>query len=335
MHTGDELLFVGFNQDQGCFACGTKCGFIVYNSYPLKIKQRRVIQGISSGCSKVEMLYRCNFLALIGQGQCPQLPSTKVAIWDCETRRVVADLNFSSDVRRVRLTRDRIVVALDTMVKVFSFTRPPQQVAVFESGNNGSGLLALSPTYQNVVLAYPARETGKINIVDLGATEETNEPKEIQAHQGKLANLTINSDGKLLATASEKGTLIRIWNTATLEKVYELRRGVHDALTYSINFSMDSSLLCSVSSRGTCHIWKLSEGDDKRKLIEGRRSACQIQIPDFSSKSGVESYQCAFTPDMKRLLIIGLSGAYHRYRLRLAKAQDPLHEHSVNFLSHS
>ena len=69
------------------------------------------------------------------------------------------------------------------MVKVFSFTRPPQQVAVFESGNNGSGLLALSPTYQNVVLAYPARETGKINIVDLGATEETNEPKEIQAHQ--------------------------------------------------------------------------------------------------------------------------------------------------------
>ena len=51
---------------------------------------------------------------------------------------------------------------------------------------------------------------------------------------------------------------------------------------------MDSSLLCSVSSRGTCHIWKLTEGDDKlkNKLIEGRRSCSQIQIPDFSSKTG-------------------------------------------------
>ena len=36
--------------------------------------------------------------------------------------------------------------------------------------------------------------------------------------------------------------------------------------------------------------YKLIEIDDKRKLIEGRRSACQIQIPDFSSKSGYTKF---------------------------------------------
>ena len=92
----------------------------------------------------------------------------------------MAELNFSSDVRRVRLTRDRIVVALDSIVKVFSFTRPPQQTAVYETGKNPAGLLALSPTYQNVVLAYPARENGRINILDLASPE--NEPKELKAH---------------------------------------------------------------------------------------------------------------------------------------------------------
>ena len=73
--------------------------------------------------------------------------------------------------------------------------------------------------------------------------------------------------------------------------MYELRRGVNDARTYSINFSMDSSLLCSISSRGTCHVWKLDDNDSKKsKFIEGRRSVSQIQIPDFNSKLDSEFF---------------------------------------------
>ena len=32
----EEILFVGFNQDQGCFTVGTSHGFRIFNTYPFK-----------------------------------------------------------------------------------------------------------------------------------------------------------------------------------------------------------------------------------------------------------------------------------------------------------
>ena len=71
----NELLFVGFNQDFGRFAGGTDSGFRIFNIEPFKETFRRFTGG---GIGIVEMLYRCNLLAL-SAAAAPSLPAEQGA----------------------------------------------------------------------------------------------------------------------------------------------------------------------------------------------------------------------------------------------------------------
>ena len=82
----------------------------------------------------------------------------------------------------------------------------------------------------------------------------------IQAHKSPISFLAINAAGTLLATASDKGTVIRVWSVPGAEKLYQFRRGTREARIYSLNFNLVSSLLCVSSAHDTVHIFKLGQG---------------------------------------------------------------------------
>eukprot|EP01116_Phalansterium_solitarium_P006018 TRINITY_DN18327_c0_g1_i1.p1 TRINITY_DN18327_c0_g1~~TRINITY_DN18327_c0_g1_i1.p1 ORF type:complete len:348 (-),score=96.68 TRINITY_DN18327_c0_g1_i1:237-1280(-) len=337
----NELLHVGFNQDHGCFACGTEKGFCIFNCDPLKERFRR---DFDAGIGIVEMLFRCNILALVGGGKNPKYPPNKVMIWDDYQNKCIAELEFRSPVRAVKLRRDRIVVVLDTKVYVYNFV-DLALIHQVETYANPRGLCALSPS-SNTVLAVPGTKPGTVHVelYDLKTTQT------IAAHNNSLTQVVLNLEGTRLATASEKGTLIRIFNPKNGDQLRELRRGADKAEIYSLSFNQASTWLCVSSDKGTVHIYGLAAIDENnpmtthtdewkvkqssfsfmKEILPGYFSSewsfAQFHLPETAGHSIV-----AFGNEKNCVIAVCYDGSYFKYSFDPQKGGECKLEASAKF----
>lgn len=161
--------------------------------------------------------------------------------------KVALEITALTAVRGVQLARERIVVVLQNSVRVYSFAKTPDLLHIYETADNTSGLCCLS----DKKLAFPGRTAGQIQLVELA----TGNVSIIPAHSSALRAIQLSPDGELLATASEMGTLIRVYSTSNCARVAELRRGIDPATIFSLAFSPSGTMLACTSDKSTLHIF--------------------------------------------------------------------------------
>ena len=246
----ESLQFLSFNQNGGCFAVGTDSGFRIFNSDPFRETFRRDFNG--GGVGIVEMLFRCNILALVGGGALPKYSPNKVMIWDDHQSRCIGELSFRVPVRAVKLRRDKIVVVLEHKIYVYNFS-DLKIVAQTDTFPNPDGIVSLSPTQDACVKACPGLNRGQVRL----ELYDRNETRFISAHDSPLRCISLSFDGQMIATASEKGTLVRVFDCLSGHKLHEFRRGTDQATIYSLAFSAKKDWLVCTSDKGTVHLYRI------------------------------------------------------------------------------
>ncbi|EPQ59318.1 hypothetical protein GLOTRDRAFT_70634 [Gloeophyllum trabeum ATCC 11539] len=308
-----RILDARFDADYRLFTCSTPAGFAVYRAYPLTLLRKRELTG--GTLAAVLPLHTSNLLFLLGGGRSPLYPPNKVVLWDDSLRREVAELEFRERVRGFACRRGWLAVALRRRVVLFEVGERVSRFGEWDTCDNSRGLVAMAAATGATLLAIPGRQTGHVQLIHLppcpppanAAPSQAKPPPRptkhpvsiVAAHTGSLSTLSVPPSGRLLATTSSKGTLVRVWDSHTGKLVREFRRGTDKAEIYGVAFRPDEKELCVWSDKGTVHVFTITAN---------------------SGQANRQSTFSALTPFLPLPNYFGSEWSYAQYRL---PAQSP------------
>uniref|UniRef100_A0A1I7T8A6 WD repeat domain phosphoinositide-interacting protein 2 n=1 Tax=Caenorhabditis tropicalis TaxID=1561998 RepID=A0A1I7T8A6_9PELO len=281
----ETINYIGFNQDAKIISVGHKEGYMFYKTVDILENSTLTYEGENltrefpdkslrishesvevvpdlglNNCLIVERLFSSALMVVISQKD-PRV----MHVYHFTSRNIICDHRFNKSVLTIRLNRERIVVCLEDCIYIYNLKDMKMMHNIMDTPLNKLGVLDLTTNAGNALIAYPAStDTGSVHLFDAINLSSVNT---FVAHEGTLACLKFNQEGNMIATASTKGTVIRIYSVPTGNRLFEFRRGVSRCVTiYSLCFSSDSKYLASSSNTETVHVFKLekTEGVDHK-----------------------------------------------------------------------
>ncbi|KAJ3377740.1 hypothetical protein HDU92_008024, partial [Lobulomyces angularis] len=200
-------------------------------------------------------------------------PKNKLILWNEKKRKIVFEINSRSEILNVKLKKGVIIIILKNKVDIYKFSIKELPIKVFsiDTTQNLLGLCSISKFttmfdgHECLVLAVPGKFEGQIQVLHLPLSLKTEESehclksKHISPHESAVQCITISNDGKILATASEKGTVIRLYCTKSLKKLNEIRINLAPSIIYSVNFDLKNSKILCTTDKGATHMFNLKK----------------------------------------------------------------------------
>lgn len=206
------------------------------------------------------MMYKTNIIVLVFEQQ-----RNKVVIWDDHEKKKRTEITFNKNqiINNVKLRKDMMVVVLNEKAFIFNFVslKLIEQVETFP---NPLGLVALSQAEKpaSKIICLPSLEKGHLKVLNFVVDKSID--LQIMAHDNtEIGAIAVNNDGTLIASASIRGHIIKIYSTDGGDLVQELKRGNSKADISGLVFHPTQHIIACTSSNKSIHLFEISKAIDK------------------------------------------------------------------------
>lgn len=276
-----SINYLSFNNLVTNLACSTDLGYFIYGLQPDLTK--KIFHSPGGGVGIIHLLLKTNIVILVGGGTTPFKSRDTLVFWDNNAKEIILEIDTKEQIKNALLNKTHLFVVLEKKIRLFDWSGKCLETKATYS--NDRGLCTMNNNMD--IIATLGINKGEIAVWKYLDNKEMY--KTIKAHTSNIVAIALSSSGNYVATASETGTLIRVFNVETGKQEYELRRGSQSALVYSICFSADTKHLACCSGNGTVHIWDLYSDPTTTKNTQSMLSGFKGYLPQyFSSQWGMK-----------------------------------------------
>ncbi|KPJ03660.1 WD repeat domain phosphoinositide-interacting protein 2 [Papilio xuthus] len=246
-------IFVQFNQDCTSLVAGSSSGYHLFALTPDDGVEEIYASRSGQDTCLVDRLFSSSLVAIV-------TVAAPRKLYVCHYKRgtEICNYSYSNTILAVKLNRSRLVVCLEESLHIHNIRDMRILHTIRDTPPNPRGVCVLSPDVERCYLAYPGSSAlGEVQIFD---AVHLNAKCVLSAHDSPLAALAWSMCGRRLATASERGTVIRVFAVPERTRLYEFRRGVKRCVSIGcLAFSACGQLLAATSNTETVHVFRLCE----------------------------------------------------------------------------
>lgn len=244
-----------FNQDYTTIVTPHENDIKIHNVDPFKLCAIVNFKDIKIKLAR--MYFRTNLIFFVGVGD--KYSANMLNVYDDYKKEFVGEIKLENNIEDVKCVKECVAILSADVIYFYKLDSLLCVDQIKVSNKNFS----LSP---DCSIAYIDKQNG-VEYVKIKDIKNAANLITFEAHQNDVEYMTFNNDGTLLATASTKGTIIRIYNSLNGTMMHEFRRGLGASKIHYITFNHDSEYMAVISNKGTVHIYNLKNPSSNRKSM--------------------------------------------------------------------